>query len=361
MTEPARRPWPQFDERLDARRAAAYWHTRLGNGPLAPDEARTFNAWLRADPEHERRFREGQAALRYGMLLKEDPDIRTHIRPTGLQRLRSDLYDLIRAPGRGWRGPAAWIAGGGALAAACAALGIALMAPVGPAPASPDTLQMAVRPAPAHATGKAEIREIELPDGSLLTLGAASAIDLAFTEGERRVILREGEAFFDVRRDEERPFLVQARSTLVRVLGTRFDVNLGSDIVDIAVLDGRVEVIRAAGPDIRDDDIKHVLTAGQRVAAGHAGPVRPVETIDAENVAAWRRGELILIDRPVAEIIADLNRYSEAPIILARPGVADLELTLGIHVDDIPRGVRLLATSLDLTVTEGDDGRIILQ
>ncbi|WP_165793725.1 FecR family protein [Hyphococcus luteus] len=338
------------------------WHARINEGPLTPDEARAFNEWLAADPEHERQYRCGQMALREVLLMRGERDLEDLMRPTVYERINSALYDAgqwlqTQSAGR--------IARAGFVTAAVSSILLvsffAVQLGFGPeqmrisAPASPAE--------PLYETKIAEIRDVTLSDGSIVTLGAASGVDVLFTQNERRVVLSEGEAFFQVEKDPDRPFIVVADNMLVRVLGTKFDVNLGAKAVGISVLEGRVEVIRPEGDSgvMRDSDIKHVLTAGQKVAAAKQGRVQPVETVDVENVAAWRRGELVWVDTPVRDIIADLNRYSPSKIVLANSEIGDLGYTLALQADDVSRGVRLLASSLGLEAKERPNGDIVLR
>ena len=328
------------------------WLVRAAEGPFETQEARAFNTWLLADPEHERRYRQGQAALREVAQMRNADDLDVLMAPSLYERITGagcDAVDWLKARKMTIALPAA-----GAFLAASGALAIALLLPrdiANPSPIEPD-----------FVTKIAEIREEILPDGTVVTLGAASAVDIQFTEQERRVALASGEAFFDVARDTGRPFIVVADNTLVRVLGTRFDVSLGSSTVDIAVAEGRVEVIQPedGARMIAERDVKHVLTAGQQVAAAKTGRVRPVETIAPDNVAAWRRGELIWVDAPVADIIADLNRYSETRIILGERSYADLDYTFAFHTDDVARAASLLANALGLDEVRRPNGDILL-
>lgn len=339
---------------------AAAWLGKLNAGPLGPEDARLFNAWLRESPEHERLFRRGQDAMRYASLLRGAEDFERLKQPSLIEQLGGALQDSRAWFGARMRAGGLVFGGAGALAAAAAAAFLVLGLPD---TSSGDLPPAEIIAAPLHATRVAEIREITLPDGSFITLGAASGLDVAFSDQERRIILRGGEAFFDVAPDPDRPFIVVADNTIVRVVGTKFDVNLGAEVVDIAVLEGRVEVIRPERPEpvLRDSDIRHVLTAGQRVAALKQGPVQPVRKVEADSVAAWRTGRLVWVDTPVSEILADLNRYSEAPILLAAPGVADMEFTLAVQSADADRTLRLLADTLGLEVVTEPDGRRVLR
>ena len=333
-------PGPADDPRI----AAATWAQRISGGKLAPDEARAFNAWLLADPSHERYLRAAQAFDRELVHVAQTRAFARWMRPSPYERLAS----AIPRPGA-----RAWLAVGAAAVAAIAAV-ILVVRPLLEVP-RPEVVTM--------ATAVAEIRDEALEDGSVVTLGGASSIRVAFTQTERRVVLIRGEAFFDVTSGSQRPFIVQTPDTLVRVLGTAFDVSINSASIDVAVADGRVEIIRPPGDGqaLSTEDVKHVLTAGQQVTAPNRGRVEPVRSIRVEDVGAWRRGELAWADTPIKDIVADLNRYDEGGVVLKAPDVADSRYTLSVQTDDIDTALSLIATSLQLTVSTRVDGTRVLR
>src|SRR5690606_13571610 len=121
-------------------------------------------------------------------------------------------------------------------------------------------------------------------------------------------------AFFEVMKDPARPFLVAAQDTLVRAVGTKFDVKRSADIVHVSVLEGVVEVMK---PDNIVDAIekadtnnieKQVLTAGERVSVARNVPLPQARSVDQFKPGAWREGRLACEDASLAEIVSDLNR-----------------------------------------------------
>ena len=96
----------------------------------------------------------------------------------------------------------------------------------------------------ASATGVQ--RSLELPDGSVLRVDAASRVALTYRADLRQAQLLEGAAFFAVARDAARPFVVEAGPLRVTVLGTRFGVELEPDAVRVQVESGQVRVEHAA-------------------------------------------------------------------------------------------------------------------
>jgi len=151
----------------------------------------------------------------------------------------------------------------------------------------------------ALATPRGRSLQQALPDGSHITLDAHSGLEVAYSADRRGVHLLQGAAFFAVQRDPARPFTVHALDVEVRVLGTRFGVEIeNSDTVLVQVESGHVMV--QLGPHSYD------LFAGQglRLQHGHA------TNLDADKAAAWRQGELNFDARPLADVVAKVARYA---------------------------------------------------
>ena len=332
------------------------WVARFAKGPLSAEEARQFNTWLTAHPQHEDEFDHGREAWLRMDYIRNDPRFEQWERPSVYERVANAIYETRCALKK-----LCTININALLIGTAAAAAVVVVLFINTLGVAPSTTPI---PSPAdYITDVAEIREEVLPDGSIVTLGARSAINIQFTDAERRVALITGQAFFDVQDNSERPFIVVAAETLVRVLGTKFDVSLGSALVNVAVSEGQVEVIQLENINapITDRDIKHVLTAGQRVSATQTGRVRPVETIDADKIAAWRRSQLIWINTPIRDIIDDLNRYSEDRIILDDDALGELEYTFVSQAGDISKAVTIIADSLGVEVVRHESGDVVLR
>ena len=343
--------------------AANRWALRLADGPLPAGDLDEFVAWVDEDPAHETALRQAREALNQVSLAAGLPEYDEWRKPSAYERIAGWFYEAgqrieglcggIPFPGRARM--AAALAAAASVAVVIVAATPMLEDLTGGSTGTPEHVE------PDLVTAIGEIREKILDDGSIVTLGAASAVDVDFTNNERRVTLTAGEAFFEVERDPARPFLVVAGATIVRVIGTEFDVSLGETNVDIAVADGRVEVIRTRNAQgvIEDSDVQHVLTAGQRVSARAAGRVAPVETLPLADVAAWRRGDLVWIDTRAEEIIADLNRYSTTPIRLGARHIGSDVYTLAVTTQDINAAVELLASSMGGEVVNDERGILV--
>ena len=168
------------------------------------------------------------------------------------------------------------------------------------------------------------VAAIPLADGSKTYLAPASAIQVSFTDGGREIRLLRGEAFFDVVPDPSRPFRVVAAGAQVSVLGTAFAVRDDAGATTIAVRHGLVQV-----EPVEAGDMALRLRAGDvaRVAAtGHTDRGKA----PAEQVGAWTRGQLVVRERPVSEVVGEIRRYYDG-LILLRGDSLEGRLVTGIY------------------------------
>jgi transmembrane sensor len=183
-------------------------------------------------------------------------------------------------------------------------------------------------------TATGEQRRIVLADGSVVTLNTDTA--LAFnTAGERRgVKILSGEAYFEVQPDKTRPFIVETEQGTVQVVGTRFSVKTG-DATQVDVESGIVVCLGQEG-DSRQ------LTAGQHTSIASQG-VAAVIDIDAGRTFAWLNGRLIFQDQPLAEVIAELERYHSGAIVITDAKLAQTRVTGNYKLEDSGAIIRALA------------------
>lgn len=168
-----------------------------------------------------------------------------------------------------------------------------------------------------HVTTTAEHRTVDLPDGSVVDLGAASALDVQFSDSARLVKLRSGEAFFDVKSGDARPFTVKAGGVSVLVTGTIFNVRLADEAVAVEVEQGSVEVRMPPSETVNGmtESVLRQVRAGEQLVARadgtiEQGPVAP------DEAGAWRRHRLNADGATVREAIAHLRRYHGGWIVV---------------------------------------------
>jgi transmembrane sensor len=164
---------------------------------------------------------------------------------------------------------------------------------------------------------------VVLPDGSKVTLNTASAVRADYSGRERRVTLVRGEAFFDVAKDPTRPFVVSARSRQVVAVGTAFDVRLQDRQLRVTLVDGRVRVVEpsadaasaSAGPELKRHP-EVTLEAGTALIARDDG-ADLTERLDADRATSWRTGRLVFDGDRLADVVAEMNRYSHEKLVIA--------------------------------------------
>jgi transmembrane sensor len=168
-----------------------------------------------------------------------------------------------------------------------------------------------------HVTTTAEHRTVELPDGTRVELGAASALDVQFSDSVRLVKLRSGEAFFSVKAGDTRPFTVKAGGVSVVAKGTAFNVRLADEAIALAVEEGSVE---ARMPPVETapgamEPVERQVRAGEQLVARadgtiEQGPIAPAQA------GAWRRHRPYADGASVGETIAHLRRYHGGWIVV---------------------------------------------
>jgi transmembrane sensor len=200
-------------------------------------------------------------------------------------------------------------------------------------------------PTARYATAVGEIKTLTLSDGSEVRLNTNSAVRVAFP-GKSRVIQLEGEAYFKVAPDPQRPFVVYAGRFSVKALGTAFAVHALENGVDLTVTAGHVEltsfreppvdVLKSGAAPTDQAETRVSLLKGQH--AHFHGDSKIIESLDTqalEERLSWRDGMLIFDNEPLSDIVAELNRYSTTRIVISEPAIRDLRLGGYFKVQDI--------------------------
>ena len=158
-------------------------------------------------------------------------------------------------------------------------------------------------------TGMGEHSRVSLPDGSLLTLNAQTTVRYNLADGKRQVSI-DGEAFFEVARDPEHPFVVSANGMTVTCLGTSFDVRNYSDESNASVVlrDGKVRV------NARDADL--TMEPGSRVLMDRQTLALSKHTVTPSDYTAWLNGEIKFNNQTLEEIAAELSRNYNIDLVI---------------------------------------------
>jgi transmembrane sensor len=303
---------------------ACDWFIDCNEGALDAAGRERFNQWLRRSPVHVRAYLEIGGAWEDSDKLNGgrpfDPAALV-ARPTG-RKVAPLLYALA--------------------AAALLALGMGVV------------IQ---RDAHTTTTGIGEQRSIVLEDGSAVELNVRSRLRVRFSRAERRVELVYGQALFQVKKDAVRPFVVVSSGTCVQAVGTQFDVYRKAIGTVVTVVEGRVAVTAdravagGAGPPV-------VLSTGEQLIVTPQATPHPAR-IDVAAATAWTQRKLVFDETPLAEAVAEFNRYNSRQMIIADASLADYHIRGKFAAGDPDRLLQFLRDRFDVDVHEqGDEIRI---
>lgn len=324
--------------------AAAQWLARRDRG-LTALEQDDYMEWLHADPRHAGAMAQHAAALERMMGLSEwQPALSSTPNP-----------DLFAPPVR--RRRILWFR---TLAAAAAAAFGAVAWWLVPA-MTPDV--------PVSHLQFNQRRM--LADGSMVELRDGSAIDVKFTQSERRVRLRGGEAHFNVTRNPERPFTVEAGGVAVRAVGTAFNVRMEGEEVAVLVTHGKVVVSSptTAAPVALSVGEAAKLSMPVTQPAGRTAPpaaaipvITRLSPAQVQSELAWQVPRLQFHETSLSDAVHEFNRHGGGRRLIV--GDADLGLIPigGTFRVDNPEGfVRLLEITIAVRGDELGDGTIVLR
>ncbi len=182
-------------------------------------------------------------------------------------------------------------------------------------------------PADEYVTGVGEQRKVLLADGSLVHLNTDTRIAIDYTPEHRDVRLIKGEALFIIAPDPVRPFVAMAGNARVRALGTQFNLRERTGAVEVAVVEGLVQVstrdTAASSPHGAPSALPADLST-TRLAAGDAARITAGGVVRAaprpiSDVISWQQRQLVFKDATLAEVAMEFNRYSKRKIQVVGP------------------------------------------
>ena len=314
----------EFDAITDA---AAHWCMRLHAHDCTDTERQAFAQWRDADPRH---------ALEYAAML-EIWDVSEHLpRP-------EQLPTLSRLPVRSrWQRLA--------IAAAVCALAVPTAAYSGwQLGWLPDSYE--------RFEAQGALRQVTLSDGSQVELNLGTVLTYSNYKDQRRVTLKQGEAFFRVSHDTRHPFVVKAADGQIRVTGTQFNVWKYQDQVRVTLLEGSVLV--TSNDALRGDGFR--LGPGMQ-ARYKGGDYQPQinQTYANDTSLSWRDGRLVLDNLTLSEALPLINRYLHEPVLLADNDTGMIRIGGVYNISQLSSLVPSLPKVLPVYLTHNADGRTVL-
>jgi len=223
---------------------------------------------------------------------------------------------------------------------------------------------------PTYTTQIGQRLSITLEDGSTIELNARSKVRIRFSKVERDVELIDGQALFEVAKDKARPFSVRSGETLVRAVGTEFDVYRKKNGTTVTVIEGSVAVLtpRAPSSNVPDPNNAPVdtsasletgspavfVSAGEQVIVSHR-VVRAPQRADVAVATAWTQRRLVFDDSALSDVIEDFNRYNTRQLVIEDPQLNDFHVS-GVYSSTDPASlIRFLRAQPGVEVIEADE------
>ena len=220
------------------------------------------------------------------------------------------------------------------------------------------------------STTSSELKQVPLPDGSRVTLGAKTRLSVHYGNCHRTISLETGEALFTVAHDPQCPFTVLAGDGVITALGTEFSVRRTLDRVTVQVAEGSVSVqpreALAAVEMPSDNTLPNVswpdakLDPGQEVTYRGNTSRSPVESEDSRVATEWLDGRREYHHEPLQYLIADINRYVEEPIELDGD-VGKLQFSGLVYESQVKKFLQDLEIIFPVKVTRTEQNHIVIR
>ncbi|PKA97500.1 FecR family protein [Flavobacteriaceae bacterium MAR_2009_75] len=272
--------------------------TALVEGRLSDKRKKEVIKWLIKNPKQQQRYNLLKARYVAQLLRESDPNYINY----KLSR-RATIYKII---------------GAAALVIILVSLSFLFNSEQAATQLTESTIVMA-------ETAIGESRTIELSDGSKIMLNANTTLSYPQTfSKEIREVSLQGEAFFDIAHNSDRPFVVNTENGMkIHVLGTTFNVKSYPEDqnIETTLVSGKVRVIE------EKDNKTVVLNPSQRATYVKNEDKIIIEKVQTSNLTAWRQGKLIYDETPIREVIGDLKRKYQVSISVESPEIMNYEYT----------------------------------
>ncbi|MBX2847383.1 MAG: FecR domain-containing protein [Acidiferrobacterales bacterium] len=312
---------------------ASEWVAKLDGGELSEADQQRLTEWLQADPLN-------REALANQLQQWSDMDVLSELalldlneKPFGMVARFKQLLPLSGLTG--------------AVVSFASLLVVISWLSCGHFSSNEIGLQLAIE------TEVGERKSEALPDGSFVHVNTISSAQITYTRDERSVILRSGEAFFDVAPEVDRPFVVYAADTTVRAVGTAFSVYNNNGEISVAVTEGSVEFMSAGISKI----IAAIEQGSGSRSNGNVATYRDqhtqVDTQPASEVTrrlSWQDGMLEFRGEPLEYVVQQLSRYTDAQIVIVDDDIKDIRLGGYFKIGDIEGLASTLALGFNIQV-----------
>jgi ferric-dicitrate binding protein FerR (iron transport regulator) len=201
-------------------------------------------------------------------------------------------------------------------------------------------------------TSHQAVRTDTLPDGSVITLNKNASISYPKKfKGNTRVVELNGEAFFKVKPDSRKPFIVQVKDITVQVLGTSFNIRDQAGATEVIVETGRVQVTRQ-GKQV-------LLVAGEKIKTGDAGKFLDKEIEPDQLYNYYRTRQFVCDNTPLWKLVEVLNAAYDTTIVIEKPALRSLLLTTTFNNESLDQVLEVISVTFNVNIVHAPDKILI--
>lgn len=195
-------------------------------------------------------------------------------------------------------------------------------------------------------TNTGEMQSFTLDDGSKVTLGAQSAINLNFKADQRQIDLVQGDIYIDVAKDPNRPLIIHTPQADYKALGTRFIVYQYPKHSVLNMLHSKVEATT-----LQSKHVSKVVQQGENITAGSQGLSQISDINIAATAFAWQKQQILANDLPLSDLLTRLGRYHHQYLFFNRANIEQYKVSGVINTQqDLEKTLALLATQYPLKI-----------
>ncbi len=204
--------------------------------------------------------------------------------------------------------------------------------------------------------------QVILSDGTKVHLNAGTSLKypIKFIYGLNREVFLDGEAFFEVAKDAEHPFLVNSKGVNVKVLGTKFNITSypEDDIINTVLIEGSVEVYEKN--QNLNSKPSTILKPGYGAIWNKLHKNITVEKVNIDQFTAWMHGRLILDEVSFANIQKKLERQYNVTFINNNKALNKRRFTARFDIENIDQVMKSLSISASFDYTINSNNQIII-
>lgn len=327
------------------------WFARLRAPDCSDIERAAFRRWLNESPDNEAAYRRVEAVWRRSAALRSSSAIADATREALDARVPTARRKLISFPLRRKVGM-------GVPAAAAAVLTLVMGLTVF---GINTDFWPNLADGESFVTATAERRAITLTDGSRVLLDAESILRVDYGDEVRSLVLERGQAEFKVAHDVNRPFVVEAADSVVRALGTQFQVRVDDNEATVTLLEGKVSVdVPGLLGGILAPPRSEVLEPGEKIRVkNRREPLEP-KPADLEVAKGWTHGDLVFKRWRLEDLVAEMNRHSDLRIRIEDPALRDLMVSGRFRAGDQRSLIQALEKEWPISARRVESRRIEL-